>query len=75
MNYKVVPFMAHITREQTTAHVAEQLQKLISENSKDGWEYLRLEVVETEIAPVSGCFGLGDKPGYTTVFRMVVFRK
>jgi len=75
MEYKVVPFLAHITREQKTNDVAEQLQKLINDQSNQGWEYVRLEVVETRIAADLGCFGFGAKPEYNTVFRMVVFKK
>ncbi|MCC6372968.1 MAG: hypothetical protein IT236_18340 [Bacteroidia bacterium] len=75
MNYKVVPFLALITRNENTTNVASQLEKLINEHSAQGWEYVRLEVVETEIAAEAGCFGFGAKPGFNTVFRMVVFRK
>jgi len=75
MEYEVVPFVAQITRKETTGEVAEQLQKLINEHSKSGWEYVRMEVVETEIAPDAGCFGIGAKTGFNTVFRMVVFKK
>lgn len=75
MNYKVTPFIAQITREQTTTDVAEQLQKLINEHASQGWEYQRLEVVETQIAADLGCFGIGAKPEINTVFRMVVFKK
>lgn len=75
MNYKVVPFLAQITRKDTTTTVAEQLQSVINNYSDQGWEYVRLEVVETRIAPDAGCFGFGAKPEFTTVFRMIVFRK
>ena len=75
MEYKVVPFIARITKEQETRNVAEQLQNLINDHSVQGWEYVRLEVVETTIAADLGCFGFGSKPAYNTVFRMVVFKK
>ncbi|URW80968.1 hypothetical protein [Xiashengella succiniciproducens] len=47
MDYKVVPFVAQITQKDTTATVAGQLQALINEHSSQGWEYVRLENVET----------------------------
>jgi hypothetical protein len=75
MEYKVVPFVAQITHKDTTSMVAEQLQSLISEYSSQGWEYVRLENVETKVAPDNGCFGIGGKPGFSTVFKMAVFRK
>lgn len=75
MNYKVVPFVAQITQKDTTATVAGQLQTLINEHSAQGWEYVRLENVETAVEPESGCFGFGAKPGYRTSFKMVVFKK
>ncbi|NQV52837.1 MAG: hypothetical protein HQ500_06620 [Flavobacteriales bacterium] len=75
MNYKVVPFVAQITQKDTTATVAGQLQTLINEHSSQGWEYVRLENVETKVAPDNGCFGIGGKPGFSTVFKMVVFKQ
>jgi ABC-type cobalamin transport system ATPase subunit len=75
MDYKVVPFTAQITQKDTTATVADQLQTLINQYSSQGWEYVRLENVETNVAPENGCFGIGAKPGFTTSFKMVVFKK
>ena len=75
MNYKVVPFTAKITQKDTTANVAEQLQNLINEYAAQGWEYVRLESVDTQVTPDSGCFGFGAKPGYSTSFKMVVFKQ
>lgn len=75
MNYKVVPFVAQITQKDTTSKVAGQLQTLINEHSTQGWEYVRLENVETQVAPENGCFGIGAKPGFNTIFKMVVFKK
>jgi len=73
--FKAVPFTAKINRGDTAQKVAEQIQFLIDEYSQDGWAYLRLESVETTVAPVQGgCF---DKhvPGYTTSFKVVIFEK
>ena len=75
MEFKVVPFVAKINQNQTTTAVADQLQALISEHSASGWEYVRMESVDTFVAPDAGCFGFGAKPGYNTSFSMVVFKK
>lgn len=76
MEYKVVPFAAVIDqRKGTSAHVAEQLQKIIDHYSGQGWNYVRLESVSTFVGPDQGCFGFLGKPGYTTTRQMVVFSK
>ncbi len=75
MEYKVVPFTAQIDRKESTAHVASQLQTLISKYNQEGWAYVRLESVSTYIQAEDGCFGLGAKPGYLASYQMVVFQK
>lgn len=76
MEYKVVPFVASIDpKKGTSNHVAEQLESLIKSHNNQGWEYIRLEGVSTFVHPDNGCFGFGNKPGYTTTRQMVVFRK
>lgn len=76
MEYQVVPFVASIDpKSGTSAHVAEQLEKLINRYSSEGWQYVRLESVTTFVNPSNGCFGLGHKPGYETTRQMVVFSK
>lgn len=74
-NYKVIPFVAVINHNDTTEKVAQQLQEVINAYANQGWEYVRLESVETHIAESKGCFGVGATPGRNTIFRMVVFRK
>ena len=75
MEYRVVPFVASITLQDNAAKAAVQLQALATEYAKDGWEYIRLESVETYIAGDNGCFGFGATPARTTSVSMVVFRK
>jgi hypothetical protein len=75
MNYKVVPFVAKITQNETTAAVAGQLQSIINQYAAEGWEYVRLENVETSVAGTGGCFGIGAKPAFNTTFSMVVFKQ
>lgn len=74
-NFKAIPFTASISRNDTSKKVADQIQALIDEHSKEGWEYLRLESVETNIEPTTGCFGFGAQPGYTTSFKVIIFEK
>jgi len=75
MEIKVVPFNATIGQSGTTADIAMQLQLLVDQYSQEGWEYMRLESVETFVAPSSGCFGIGAQPGYNKVFNMAIFKK
>lgn len=75
MEFLVVPFVAQITQKDTTNHVALQLQRVINEHSAKGWEYVRMESVETLVEGTNGCFGIGAKPSYTTACTMLVFKK
>jgi hypothetical protein len=52
-----------------------QLEQLIQTWAESGWEYVRLESVETFVAGNNGCFGFGATPGRMTSYSMVVFRK
>jgi len=76
MEYKVVPFVATLDqKKETTAVVANQLEKLIERYTNDGWDYIRLESVSTYVQPDPGCFGIGAKPGHMSSYQMVVFSK
>ncbi|WGH76693.1 hypothetical protein P8625_05920 [Tenacibaculum tangerinum] len=76
MEYKVVPFYPIITREKDNSKkIAKQLEDIIENYSNQGWQYVRLESVETYLFPDAGCFGFGAKPGYTAYRKMIVFSK
>ncbi|SHJ96950.1 hypothetical protein SAMN04488513_11428 [Pseudozobellia thermophila] len=76
MEYKVIPFIAAIDANKgTSKHVADQLEEIIEHHSNQGWNYVRLESVSTQVLPQSGCFGLRSSPGYTTTRQMIVFKK
>jgi hypothetical protein len=75
MQYKVVPFVASIGKNDNAAPAAAQLQTLANNAANDGWEYVRLEGVETYVAGDNGCFGLGATQPRTISISMVVFRK
>ncbi len=75
MEFKVVPFTAQITRTDSATTVAAQIQPIINAHLSSGWEYQRMETVQTWVAGTSGCFGFGAQPGFTTVFNVLIFRK
>jgi hypothetical protein len=75
MDFKIVPFTAKISRDSNAASVADQIQSAINLYNSQGWEYLRMESVQTSVAGSSGCFGIGAQPGFTTIFNVLVFRK
>jgi GYF domain 2 len=73
--YSVVPFIAIIAHKEGSTAAATQLEDLIHSHARIGWEYVRLESLETYVAGENGCFGLGSTPPRTTVYSMVVFRR
>ena len=73
--YKVLPFVASIGTQEGSQHAAAQLEGLIQSHSQAGWEYVRLERVETYVAGTPGCFGFGATPATARSYSMVVFRK
>jgi hypothetical protein len=75
LEYKVVPFVAVVKQDQNAGAAAAQLQGLIDSYARGGWQYIRLESVETHIAGDAGCFGFGARPGSVTVCSMAVFKR
>ena len=75
MEYSVVPFVASVGNNQGSRTAAEQLQNMINEYVSGGWEYVRLEQVETYIAGNNGCLGIGATAARYTTFSMAVFCK
>lgn len=73
MSYIVVPFVASIANNGTTADAAQQLQQLIQHYDSQGYRYVRLEKVTTTVAGNGGCFGIGATPAVMRSFSMVVF--
>lgn len=73
--YSVVPFVAVIAHGKGSDAAAAQLQQLINEYAGGGWEYVRLESVETYVHGDNGCFGIGATPPRTTVYSMAVFKR
>jgi hypothetical protein len=75
MPYRVIPFTANIANHEGGGAAAGQLQSLIASVGAEGWEYVRLEQLETHIAGTSGCFGLGATPPVTRTVSLAVFRQ
>jgi hypothetical protein len=75
MKYKVIPFTAQITRNDSAAAVATQMQSIIDSQVSSGWEYLRMDSVETSVAGSSGCFGIGAQPPFSTSYNVLVFKQ
>lgn len=73
--YRVVPFVAAIASNQGAEQASSQLESLIQTYAQQGWEYVRLENVETYVEGTNGCFGLGATPARMTSYSMVVFRQ
>lgn len=75
MECKIVPFTAGISTGDTSAAVASQMQSIIAAHSAEGWEYMRMDSVQTNVAGTNGCFGFGAEPGFSTVFNVLVCKK
>jgi hypothetical protein len=75
MQYKVVPFTANLTHQGQASQAASQLEQVITQYVSEGWDYVRLESVDTYIAADNGCFGIGAKPPAKISISMIVFRK
>ena len=73
--YKVVPFVASVGTNEGSQQAATQLEDLIRGFTNSGWEYVRLENVETYIAGNAGCLGLGATPSRLVSYSMAVFRQ
>jgi len=76
MKYKVVPFMPSLDHKNPSGDAAAlQLNVIVSKHADEGWQYVGLEGVSSWVAPDSGCFGFGGKPGYPTIRQVIVFEK
>ncbi len=75
MQYKVIPFVANVANQQGSIVASSQLEELVNQMASEGWEYMRLESVDTYIEGNNGCFGIGAVQGRMTSFSMLVFRQ
>ncbi len=72
--YKVVPFNTRVKMGSPTAECSTQLETVINDHAKDGWEFFQLSQINILVQP--GCLaGLGGaRPTYMPIDQ-VVFRK
>ena len=75
MKYKVIPFKADIVAGEGQSKAAAQLEQLINQQSGEGWNYMRLENMQTtqttpgrpSVPGTNGCVGFGATPGTPAV--------
>jgi len=72
--YRVLPFIGKIKGNQSADAVSAQLESLINDGAKNGFEFVQLGSVNIEIKPgfFAGLFGA--KTDYTR-FDMAVFKQ
>lgn len=75
MEFKVLPFNAQLRRGDSADGAARQLQQLIDQQRAEGYEYVRLEEITTDVAGTNGCLGIGAKPGFVVTVSVAVFKK
>lgn len=75
MAYKVIPFTANLSQKDGAGTSAAQLEELIELQERNGYEFVTMSSIETNIEGTSGCLGIGAKPGYTTNIAVVIFKK
>ena len=73
--YRVTPFVASVGTNEGSSHAAAQLEALINSLADQGWEYVRLESVDTYVAGNAGCLGLGATPAQQVSYSMAVFKQ
>jgi hypothetical protein len=73
--YRVVPFVASISLNEGANQAAAQLEALIKSWTDNGWEYVRLESVETYVAGNAGCLGFGATPARMASYSIAVFKQ
>ena len=72
--YSVAPFIGTIQAQDSAAIVSQQLQLLINEYARKGWEFCSLEDGTIQVKP--GCLGsiLGNGTDYIK-YNQVIFRR
>lgn len=75
MEYRAVPFDPSMTRENSVAGAAANLEALVSGQAAEGWEFLGLQNHSTVVPGSPGCFGFGATPPYPATMSIAVFYK
>lgn len=74
MNYKVVAFHPSVTDRDSAEVAAKELEKVITEYAKDGWNFVALESMTTTVKP-TGCNKLFNKQPSDSNLQLIVFNK
>ena len=75
MKYLVLPFNASLKRKDSAGEAAKQVQKLIDEQTEQGYEFVRLEEITTHVDGTMGCLGIGAKPSSLVIVDVAIFKK
>lgn len=71
--YQVVPYVANITIKQTSQAVAQSVEDIINDFSRQGWTFETIERIETKVSD-PGCFGVGAKASLTFL-QLIIFSR
>lgn len=75
MQYKAVGFNPPMTRGNSVAGAAVELEALIQANASQGWEFVGLQNHSTVVPGTAGCFGFGAMSPYDMTISIAVFRQ
>ncbi len=74
MKYRVIPFIGKVKGKQTSVDVSDQLETLLNEGAKEGWEFVQVNNVNIEVQP--GCLkGLFGAKAQYVHYDMAIFKK
>lgn len=76
--YKVMPLKTTVTDKDIEAgsagtKVAQQVELILEERAREGWQFYQYMQVEVEIQ--KGCFNMFDKSPTSTHLYQVIFRR
>lgn len=74
LEYKVVHYTPSILKGESLHKAADQLEALINQHSRQGWNYVRIETLRMiQRTPANkGCIGIGATPEVTNLLDIYV---
>ena len=75
MSYKVIPFTPLVNQGQSNEDIASQIEGIISHQVKNGYSFVNIQTITSDVAPTKGCFGFGGEPGYIVSLQVIIFKK
>jgi hypothetical protein len=73
--YKVLPFNASIPMNAGADAAASQLESVIIDMARRGYEFTSMESIPTFVAGSKGCFGIGATSASSRNYPVVIFRQ